>query len=175
MKMPKLLYNDGSGLIEKKICDEVPYVLLGRHDANEIQILDPKVSRFHAMIFKKNRREFYMLNYGLRDIICRDMHGKEVTADSLLIKGDFQKSKVFSDISCVFENESGSYLQDKEVIEVPKIPGFVEHGFKEIRHLQPIIDAVNDSDGVEFLCSCGVRLENHFSISILYHEFFFEL
>lgn len=142
--------------LEREICNDKRYFQIGRHPENDLVIKNSVVSRFHAMIFRKNGM-FYLINHSANGTFYDK-------------SGVFNDSSRLEDATCRddFTNYVASHIeaaQEQKRVEngkasVGAIPGFERHKLTDCKKVKYLIDMVNDPEGREILVSSGVELEH---------------
>lgn len=148
--------------IEMDVCKDKKYFQMGRHEGNDLVINSLWVSRFHAMIFRKNG-EFYLINHSANGTFY-DTDGffrenSRFRDDSKLqdatCKDDFKKY-----VASHYEAAQEQKRAKNGKATIDTIPGFKKHELTDTEKVKYLIDMVNDSEGRDLLASSGVRLEH---------------
>lgn len=156
-----------------KVCRKKNYFTIGRAPENDLALPEKfsTVSRFHATIFK-NSGNYYLIDHSANGT---HYNPEEETFDNNTQLDPFNSAKVTiynkkiktkSDLEDSLDISQSEMIEEQESPWVPKIPNFVEHGFREEKDVKDLIDCINDPEQADLLKHYARRLVDDSYIGI---------
>jgi len=154
------------------------YTLIGRHPANDVKIYDDLISRFHATIFLDDS-SYYLLDHSLNGTFYPVGRAGPVDferrVDTALGTAIFLEFK--TDYPVSITSEHGSHKEarrEQSNPQVPRIIGYVPHGFEEMDDIEYLLHMIEDSGSRNLLVPIARRMEHETILSIgVSHRFLF--
>ncbi|MBW2995167.1 FHA domain-containing protein, partial [Candidatus Woesearchaeota archaeon] len=144
--MVKLLLRLNGNSKTVPVCANKNYFTIGRGLDNDLTLMGRGVSRYHAMIFRYDD-DLYLIDYSLNGTYYNSetasfgpMSRLENTIDSKAFANYLTFSRV--------ELEA-----EKKQRKLSKMPGYVEHKFKQKTDIEYLIEMVSDPEQAQLLCS----------------------